>query len=116
MLLDSAQVEEPRRARKVTEGCRGTLTTTVNGVSFALSCDPTHSAPVASPPAQATYGVSSSLMPASRLYLLPPNPAVRSYRSRVPPIPSCASPKNAPCSDPESPPVLWKVLPLTEMV
>ena len=48
-------------------------------------------------------------------YRLPPNPALRSSRSRTPPMPSCAGPKNAPVTVPSSPPACTKVLPRTSI-
>lgn len=44
---------------------------------------------------------------------LPPNPALRSSRTRTPPMPSWEVPKNAPVTRPASPPERMNVLPLT---
>ena len=44
---------------------------------------------------------------------LPPNPALRSSRTRTPPMPSWDGPKNAPVTKPASPPVWVKVMPRT---
>lgn len=47
------------------------------------------------------------------LQRLPPNPALRSSRTRTPPMPSWEVPKNAPVTRPASPPDWTNVLPLT---